>query len=731
MKKLFKTLILIIVVLILLFIIAVACLIGFLDPNKFKGQISAIVHEKTGRDLVINGKIERSFFPWLGLRIHDVRMTNAPGFEPQDNFVSVGEADISVRLFPLLSGNVEIGKIGLKDLQLNLAKNKQGQTNWQGLGNRGAVMAPKNDQVASNSVTVTHAGGEIQNVTTETHAEGGIQNTTTVTHTGGGILGKTSINVKGHGPSQFSVKTIEISNANILWLNEKDNQTLQLKHLNLSSENMGLNKTFPLSLKFVLQTNTSALSGEYALDSNITLNPQQDNYQFDKLRFSAALAGKSLPPTQLQAEKVALKIKQNTLSITNALITAANLTAKTNVQATNILSKPQFNGRVEVAQFNLKDFLKAFGKNMNTQDPEALTRASVSANFTGNSASLKFSSVLGQLDDSTIQGTINITNFAEKAVNFAFNMNQLNLDRYLPASAAPPTASTGTAAVSSAFTANANTSKDPEKYAALRQANISGSMQLGSLILSKTQLTQVVAKLSLKGGGLQINPLTANVFQGTTYSQIAANLRAATPSVTVDEKLTNVQVNQLTKSDRLTGTANVTAHLVMQGEDKNAILRSLNGTTEFNIQNGALLGVDLPYELNRAAAMIKRQGGASQPNTSKTDFGQFSGTGTFQNGVFHNNDLLLRSPQIKITGNGTANLVTNALDYHLAAQEFNNPVFGQTALPLLVTGTFSKPIITPDIEAVARTLLKSGIKTKLGEHLGGTGVGGLLNQLLQ
>src|SRR5262245_36408419 len=101
MKRLLKTLISIVIVLVVLFIIAVACLIIFVDPNNFKGQLSAAVHDKTGRTLIINGKIERSFFPWLGLRIHDVQLSNAPGFTPA-NFASIGEADVSVKLLPLL-----------------------------------------------------------------------------------------------------------------------------------------------------------------------------------------------------------------------------------------------------------------------------------------------------------------------------------------------------------------------------------------------------------------------------------------------------------------------------------------------------------------------------------------------------------------------------------------------------------------------------------------------------
>ncbi|HVV69442.1 MAG TPA: AsmA family protein [Gammaproteobacteria bacterium] len=697
MKKLLKTLISIIVVLILLFIIAGVCLVLFLDPNKFKEQISSVVHDKTGRELVINGDIERSFFPWLGLRIHDVRMSNAPGFTPEENFITVGEADVSVKLLSLLSGKVEIGNLVLKDLQLNLAENKQGQTNWQDL-----------KALASSHHSDTHIA-TMAKARTETP------------HT----------NAEPSTPPKFSVEGIEVKNADITWVNQKNGQSLELSKLNLSSKNIGINKPFPLSLNFEFRGNKPQIAAQFALDTDATLAPQ-NLYRLGKLRFSAQLLDKSVPKVQLEAESVVVNLQQQTLSIANALLSAANLTAKTNLEAASILTKPEFNGRIDIAQFNLKDFLKAFGKTINTEDPEALQKAALSTNFVGDTSALKLSSILGHLDDSTLQGSVNISSFAGKALNFALYVNQVNLDRYMPVKSAPVTATTAAISTRSSNSVNKTSSADPGSFEALRQANISGTVKIDALTVSKTQLTQIAGQISVKNGIVEINPLTANVYQGTTISKLTADLRGSVPRMNVDEKLSNVQVSQLMKSERLTGSANIIAHLTMMGSSQQEILRSLNGTTEFNIQNGALLGVDLPYELNRAAALIKKQPGPAQPSTGRTNFQQFSGSGVFQNGVFNNQNLLMQSAQLKITGNGTANLVSQTLNYHLSAEQPGNPVLGNTALPLLITGTFSKPIITPDIEAVARELLKSGIKTRIEERIGGGGrAGALLNRLLE
>lgn len=696
MKRLLKTLISIVIVLFVLFTVAVVCLIIFLNPNNFKGQLSTAVHDKTGRTLVINGTIERSFFPWLGLRIHDVQLSNAVGFAPA-NFVSVGEADVSVKLLPLLSGNVEVAKLSLKDFTLNLAENKQGQNNWQDLTTSNN---PASAQPATNATPAT-------------------QTTTTTTKT------------SGRKPFNFSVDSIDIQNANVSWVSEKTGQNAQLQHLDFSSQGMGFNKTFPLNVKFAIQSVKPQIAGEFSLQTRATLQPQQKTYQFDKLRFSAKLPTMA-EPVQLVADSILADLKQQTLSASNAKLVLGNMTAQLNLTGQQLATKPQFTGHIVVAQFDLRELLKTLGKNFATQDPNAMQHVALTADFAASPTALQLNNISGKLDDSTIDGNFAINNFAAKLMNFTVNINQLDLDRYMPAHVATktPTPATATAAAVSTTTQVAVSNN---KYAALRQAKVNGLIKVGSLTLAKTQLTQVSAQLVLQNGVLQINPLTANVYQGTTHSQITADFRGNSPRITMDEKLANVQVNQLTKSDRLTGTANITSHLTMQGEQKNTLLRTLNGNMQFNIQNGALLGADIPYQINRAIAKIKKQPEPPQPAENRTEFGQFSGTGTFQNGVFNNNDLLLQSSEIKITGNGTANLVTTGLNYHLSALSLTNTQGGDQnqpmALPLLVTGTFSHPIITPDIEALARSLLKSGIKTKL-EELRGVHRGLMLDRLL-
>ncbi|MDH3417856.1 MAG: AsmA family protein [Gammaproteobacteria bacterium] len=113
---------------------AVAAIIIWLtfDPNDYKGYIADWVESRTGREFIIEDDLELMFFPWLGVTTGNVRLGNAPGFG-EDPFASVDSLSVSVQLMPLLRRQVEIGTVSLGGLELNLAIDAEGLTNWSDL----------------------------------------------------------------------------------------------------------------------------------------------------------------------------------------------------------------------------------------------------------------------------------------------------------------------------------------------------------------------------------------------------------------------------------------------------------------------------------------------------------------------------------------------------------------------------------------------------------------------
>ena len=105
-----KKIIAIIGVVLLVLVLTVGGIVTFLvktiDPNSYKDKVSQLVYDNTGRKLSLNGEISWSFFPWLGLKVRDITLSNSSYFKDTP-FASADEISVTVRLLPLLIGRVE------------------------------------------------------------------------------------------------------------------------------------------------------------------------------------------------------------------------------------------------------------------------------------------------------------------------------------------------------------------------------------------------------------------------------------------------------------------------------------------------------------------------------------------------------------------------------------------------------------------------------------------------
>ncbi len=136
-------------VIVVLIVSAAILLPLVIDPNDQKPAIVAQVKERTGRDLRIDGDIELSVFPWIGVELGKVALGNAAGFD-NPVFASTDRISIRVKLLPLLSKRLEMGTVTVHGLTLNFARDARGRSNWDDLAevgsDAGGADRDRNDQ---------------------------------------------------------------------------------------------------------------------------------------------------------------------------------------------------------------------------------------------------------------------------------------------------------------------------------------------------------------------------------------------------------------------------------------------------------------------------------------------------------------------------------------------------------------------------------------------------------
>ena len=133
------------------FILLVLALLGLLafvatfDANNYKPQIIEQVENATGRTFAINGDINLSIFPWIGLKVEDVFLGNEKGFKAEQ-FAIIKQLDVKVNVLPLLKKEVEINTILLHGLTIALEVAENKENNWSGLTQSEAKDKPENDE---------------------------------------------------------------------------------------------------------------------------------------------------------------------------------------------------------------------------------------------------------------------------------------------------------------------------------------------------------------------------------------------------------------------------------------------------------------------------------------------------------------------------------------------------------------------------------------------------------
>ena len=125
-----KKLLVVVIALGVLAAAAVLALPHFISPERIKQELVARVQEATGRTLKIEGALDFTVFPALGVQAQKVSLSGPEGFGDKP-FVALEELQVSVALMPLLSKDIQITRFVLTDPVIVLHKNKGGKGNWE------------------------------------------------------------------------------------------------------------------------------------------------------------------------------------------------------------------------------------------------------------------------------------------------------------------------------------------------------------------------------------------------------------------------------------------------------------------------------------------------------------------------------------------------------------------------------------------------------------------------
>jgi AsmA protein len=641
MNKTLKIGLIVIGALVALFITACIVLVLTVDPNNYKTQIADAVKKETGRELKFEGDISFNFFPWLGLEVGPMALGNAPGFSPSE-MVRINRAEASIRIMPLLSGEVAVGTVVLDGLTLNLAKNKKGVTNWDDLAKGG-------DSGKSEAETATG---------TETPAKSG-------------------------QPKSLSVQGVEITNANIIYDDMQAGSKTSVNDLSLVIGEVGDKVRFPFELKFNLK-----------LD-----NPKIDT--------RPVLTGFAM----FDREAGSIEVDDMKLSLLNLELSGLFFAKSKD-------DKTSFSAELKLAQASVRELMKQLGMTPpETSDPKVLENLTADLKVNGSDTMATLESLTVKLDQTVITAEGAIRNFKKPAVTVNVNVDNIDADRYLP----PKTESKAAPAQPAASSMQAALAEEPD-LGALKDLDLKARLTVGQLKAVNLTITDILAEITARNGLVTADPVSLKLYDGEYTAKGTLDANKPVAAWTEAGQLKGVQAGPLIKDlagkEHLNGTANARYDLTGAGLTPDNIKQSVSGTASFAFTDGAINGVNVAKMLRDGWSRLKGQP-VSGDEPAKTDFAELLGSATLTNGHIVNKDLLMKSPLLRVTGQGWADLPKNTTDY-TATVTVVGTLEGQDGksiedlkglpLPVNVKGSLDNPSISLDIKAMAEALFKGTFK---------------------
>ena len=702
--------------LIVLLVLAAVVFAMTFNPNKYKPEIERIVKEKTGRTLSLKGDLQVAIWPALGAKVNGVTLSEH-GSDQQ--FLALDSAHASVALMPLLHGQAIVDGIRVSGLKATVIKEKDGRFNFSDLMEE--QPQPKAEKAP-------------QKKAEQREAQGG-------------------------QAVAFDIGSVQIDRSAVTYIDKTSGQEIAVSDLKLTTGKIAEKADGKLSLAATVKGKTPDLDVKLDLSGGYKVDLAAKSFAVSKLDAKVTGAAAGITNLNINAKgDVSANPDKNEYKVNGLVLDVKGVQGKQNLEAhiaapELLIAANAAKGAAVTASLKLNEGQRNIDAQLKLSGVEGSAKAlsipqleaqiamadpslpqknvkipvsgSIRADLEKQTANAELTS---KFDESNIQAKLGLAKFSPPAYQFDVSVDRLNLDRY---SAKPPEqkpVSTPKEEGKGAPTPTAQKQAEdtPVDLSFLKGLNANGRLAVGALQTNGLKLANVKAEIHAANGRLEVAPHSANLYEGSVAGAITA---MADGRVAVKENLNGVSVGPLLRDvaqkDVLEGKGNVALDVNTAGGSVNAMKKALAGSARVQLHDGAIKGINLAEVLRKAkSALGSQEARAEAGQVQKTDFSELAATFKIQNGVAHNDDLDVKSPLFRVSGNGNIDIGNSTIDYTTKATvvatakgqggEDLTQLSGLT-VPVRLVGPFDALAYKVDYAAVASNLVKS----KAGEKIRG------------
>jgi len=680
----------------------VTAVVKLFDPNQFKEQIVRHVHERSQRDLVLDGELTMRYFPKLGIESGKASLSQRRSAR---EFASIERSRVTLAWLPLFKGRMHVDSIEIEGLKAQVVRFKDGSTNvddlWRDLVTADAAgidldsvrllnaQLQWNDEIAWQRGALHELFVDIGRLADGVPAPlvAGARVDAPVTNV------DAKLQLKGR--LMFDAANARLELARIesrlegralgidsVTLSAKGDVTALPRERLLQADNVVLSSMHKSGLA-VYSTVVSAPElkfGEYRLsgntvqiDTSVTHPDRSTTLAVKVPRFE--WADRALRDTTAQAQ-LTLNSGGAQLRAQGSSPLALMLEAgprielpsmELSVQASHpALAKPvpaQLKGRLDI------DFKKQLAQ----------------------------SAWIGQLAGHGVEADIGVAEFGTRA-RWTVNADLTRLD--------------ADALLSSAWLARLGDDAAPFDPSMLRDMQALGRVRVGELQLGGLKMSSAVARFDLDKSVLAVEPVVAQLHGADIDASLRVDAAAASPLLAWKGSVSDLDLRgllgDLARTPWLDGRGALSWDLTASGASIGSLRQGLAGTVSVSVKGGTLTGVDLRAALLEGKADLGKKGAAITPREfnakASTAFSELKLNAQFKEGRAHAHALEVQASAVRAAGEGDLVLDTGTLDLRLQATVAPKASAELAALagvtvPLHVAGPWRTPRFAFDASA--------------------------------
>lgn len=249
MKQWFKRGLFTLVVIVIVALVGAAVFLLTFDPNAYKTKVEQIVYERYQRHLRIDGEIELSLFPRIGLAVEDVSLSDNNSDEV---FASVDSARFAVAVWPLLWDRLVVDHVAVSGFKVWIDRDENDNFNFTDLLQRTETLAQNNVSFSPIATAQAQATGTSSTDTIQTEF-------------------------------QIDIAGLELKAGEIHFFNVKTGTQLRVVDLELNTGRMTFGQPFDVIYKGVLQGDKPIAQANLEGQAVVQLEPHKSRYSAQRI----------------------------------------------------------------------------------------------------------------------------------------------------------------------------------------------------------------------------------------------------------------------------------------------------------------------------------------------------------------------------------------------------------------------------------------------------------------